>query len=153
METLYRVDALAIPRVTIPRGLGSAWSPRSSGCVLLGRHQSPGSVLWIFLPWVNAHHIPRVTAPCGCQRVTAPTAKKICLVYSPSVSWIGNFWNACLGSTPTVPHGLPSRVTVRGSWLSSQEDLSGYSPAVPWVGNSLLHRHSKPSQPSKHDTA
>ena len=190
-----------------------------------------------FLTRVDALRIPQVTVLCGRCRVTALTAKKICLDilhqssgsvnfgrfglgrrpsyptgyrpvwllsghcphsqgdlcgYSPPVSWIGKFWSACLGSTPIISHGLPSRVTVGGSlpstakeicldilhqspgsvnfleslcrddalftprvtvpcdwssfWLSSQEDLSGYSPPVSWVGTSLLHQHSKPSQ-------
>ena len=40
--------------------------------------QSPGSVNWNFFSWVDAHYIPRVTAPCGRRFRLVPTAKQIC---------------------------------------------------------------------------
>ena len=63
------------------------------------------------LSWVDAHHIPRVTVPCGCHWVTAPTAKEIRLDFLHQSPGSVIFWNHCVGTTPFSPHGLPSRVT------------------------------------------
>ena len=90
-----------------------------------------------FLTRVDALRIPQVTVLCGRCRVTALTAKKICLDILHQSSGSVNFGRFGLGRRPSYPTGY------RPVWLSlghcphSQGNQVGFSPPVSWIGNFL----------------
>ena len=77
--------------------------------------QSPGSVIGKVSYSGRRPAYPTGYRPVWPLQGHCPHSQEDLSGYSPPVFWIGKFWKVCLGSTPIISHGLPSRVAVIGS--------------------------------------
>ena len=152
---LTRVDALCIPQVTVLCGRCRFTALTAKKICLDILHQSSGSVNFGRFGLGRRPSYPTGYRPVWLSLGHCPHSQGNQVGFSPPVSWIGNFWSACLGSTPIISHGLPSRVTVEGSLPSTVKeiclDILHQSPGsvIFWihcVGTTPFSPHGLPSR-------